>query len=63
MILDDLGSRLNIDRERILAAGTSYGGMMAYRVACELKGPPWIFLTRRLLCIREGRRTRSPCCF
>ncbi len=35
-LLDDLQAVANVDRARIYATGISNGGMMAYRVACEL---------------------------
>jgi len=35
-IVDNLGHQLNIDRGRIFATGMSNGGMMAYRLACEM---------------------------
>ncbi|QTN29434.1 prolyl oligopeptidase family serine peptidase [Rhodoferax sp. AJA081-3] len=35
-ILSDLHGRLSIDRKRIYATGMSNGGMMAYRLACEM---------------------------
>lgn len=35
-ILSDLQARLSIDRKRIYATGMSNGGMMAYRLACEM---------------------------
>lgn len=35
-ILANLTRQLNIDRERIYATGMSNGGMMAYRLACEM---------------------------
>lgn len=35
-LLDDLQAIANVDRARIYATGISNGGMMAYRVACEL---------------------------
>jgi polyhydroxybutyrate depolymerase len=35
-IVDSLTLRFNIDRERIYATGMSNGGMMAYRLACEM---------------------------
>lgn len=35
-IISDMQQRANIDRQRIYAQGMSNGGMMAYRLACEL---------------------------
>ncbi|MEO6361978.1 MAG: PHB depolymerase family esterase [Caldimonas sp.] len=35
-VLDDLPAFADIDRRRVYATGLSNGGMMAYRVACEL---------------------------
>ncbi|WP_325480750.1 alpha/beta hydrolase family esterase [Piscinibacter sp.] len=35
-MIDNLGHQLNIDRGRIFATGMSNGGMLAYRVACEM---------------------------
>ncbi len=35
-LLDELLENYNIDRERIYATGMSNGGMMAYRLACEM---------------------------
>jgi polyhydroxybutyrate depolymerase len=35
-LLDDLSKIFNIDQERIYATGLSNGGMMCYRLACEL---------------------------
>jgi polyhydroxybutyrate depolymerase len=35
-ILKNVSQQLNIDKERIFAAGMSNGAMMAYRLACEL---------------------------
>jgi len=35
-ILSNLEQQLNVDRERIYATGMSNGGMMAYRLACEM---------------------------
>jgi polyhydroxybutyrate depolymerase len=37
-IIENLSAQLNIDPKRIFATGISNGGMMAYRVACELGG-------------------------
>ena len=34
-MLDDLGSRIPIDRARVYATGLSNGGMMAYRLAAQ----------------------------
>lgn len=35
-ILGELGRQVSIDRQRIYATGMSNGGMMAYRLACEM---------------------------
>jgi len=35
-LLDRLESRFNIDRKRVYATGVSNGGMLAYRLACEI---------------------------
>lgn len=35
-IVDNLTVQLNIDRKRIFATGMSNGGMMSYRLACEM---------------------------
>lgn len=35
-VIDNLGRQLNIDRNRIYATGMSNGGMMTYRLACEM---------------------------
>lgn len=35
-MLDDAGTLFSIDEDRVFAAGHSNGGMMAYRLACEL---------------------------
>jgi polyhydroxybutyrate depolymerase len=35
-VVADVTRRLNIDRERIFATGMSNGGLMAYRLACEM---------------------------
>ncbi len=35
-LLDKLEAELNIDRKRVFVTGISNGGMMAYRLACEL---------------------------
>lgn len=35
-LLDDVAKRLRIDPKRVYATGISNGGMMAYRLACEL---------------------------
>ena len=35
-VVDDLTGKLNVDRNRFFAAGMSNGGMMSYRLACEL---------------------------
>lgn len=35
-VVDDIARKLNVDRDRFFAAGMSNGGMMAYRLACEL---------------------------
>jgi polyhydroxybutyrate depolymerase len=35
-IIRDVSAQLNIDRRRIYATGMSNGGMMAYRLACEM---------------------------
>ena len=35
-IIDNLTRQLNIDRNRIYATGMSNGGMLAYRLACEM---------------------------
>ncbi|MEM7525476.1 MAG: alpha/beta fold hydrolase, partial [Pseudomonadota bacterium] len=37
-VLDDAGRRWPIDRDRIFVSGFSYGGAMAWRLACD-KGP------------------------
>jgi polyhydroxybutyrate depolymerase len=37
-LLDRLESRYRVDRRRVYAAGHSNGGMLAYRLACELAG-------------------------
>jgi len=37
-LIDVLSSKFNLDQRRIYAAGMSNGGMLAYRLACELKG-------------------------
>lgn len=39
-MIDQLSKQLNIDQKRIFATGMSNGGLMAYRLACEL---PQIF--------------------
>lgn len=36
-LIDDLSEQLNIDATRVYAAGHSMGGMMAFRLACELQ--------------------------
>ena len=36
MLIDTIGEQLPIDEHRVFAAGHSNGGMMAYRLACEL---------------------------
>lgn len=35
-VVDDVSRKLNVDRDRFFAAGMSNGGMMAYRLACEM---------------------------
>jgi len=35
-VVDDVTGKLNVDRNRFFAAGMSNGGMMSYRLACEL---------------------------
>jgi polyhydroxybutyrate depolymerase len=35
-IISDISRQLNIDRQQIFATGMSNGGMMAYRLACEM---------------------------
>ena len=35
-VVDDVTRKLNVDRHRFFAAGMSNGGMMSYRLACEL---------------------------
>jgi polyhydroxybutyrate depolymerase len=35
-VVDNVARQLNIDRHRIFATGMSNGGMMSYRLACEL---------------------------
>ncbi len=35
-VLDDLASVVNVDLQRVFATGFSNGGMMTYRLACEL---------------------------
>jgi len=35
-VVDDVTRKLNVDRDRFFAAGMSNGGMMSYRLACEL---------------------------
>src|SRR3990172_446539 len=35
-VVDDVTRKLNVDRNRFFAAGMSNGGMMSYRLACEL---------------------------
>jgi polyhydroxybutyrate depolymerase len=35
-VVDNVSRQLNIDRHRIFATGMSNGGMMSYRLACEL---------------------------
>ncbi|MDD2832481.1 MAG: PHB depolymerase family esterase [Methylotenera sp.] len=35
-VIDDVKTRVNIDAQRIYANGMSNGGMMAYRLACEM---------------------------
>lgn len=35
-IIDNVTAQLNIDRRRIYAIGMSNGGMMSYRIACEM---------------------------
>jgi len=35
-MVSDVMRRLNIDRERVFATGMSNGGLMAYRLACEM---------------------------
>lgn len=37
-IIERLSSQLNIDKNKIFATGMSNGGMMSYRLACELPG-------------------------
>lgn len=37
-LLDRLESRLNVDRSRVYLVGTSAGGFMAYRLACDIPG-------------------------
>lgn len=37
-MIDNLTNQLNIDRKRIFATGISNGGMLAYRLACEMPG-------------------------
>jgi len=37
-IIEDISSRYNADRRRVYVAGFSNGGMMAYRLACEIPG-------------------------
>jgi polyhydroxybutyrate depolymerase len=34
-MVDELGRRLSVDRNRVYATGMSNGGMMSYRLACE----------------------------
>ncbi len=36
VLIDELKTKLNIDPKRVYVAGMSNGGMMAYRLACEL---------------------------
>lgn len=35
-VIKNLGSQLSIDRNRVFATGISNGGMMSYRLACEM---------------------------
>lgn len=35
-VFDTLSRQLNIDKQKVFAAGMSNGGMMAYRLACEM---------------------------
>ncbi|HEX2905950.1 MAG TPA: alpha/beta fold hydrolase [Phototrophicaceae bacterium] len=37
-LIDDLTGKLKIDSSRVYATGHSMGGMMAYRLGCELQG-------------------------
>ena len=37
-LIDEIGAKFSIDGMRIFATGISNGGMMAYRLACELPG-------------------------
>jgi polyhydroxybutyrate depolymerase len=37
-VIDNVQAQLTIDRNRVFATGISNGGMMAYRLACELAG-------------------------
>jgi polyhydroxybutyrate depolymerase len=37
-LIDTLAGQLGLDRSRVYAAGVSNGGMMCYRLACELSG-------------------------
>ena len=35
-MIEDVGSRFNVDKNKIYATGISNGGLMSYRLACEL---------------------------
>ena len=37
-VVDDVASRLCVDRDRVYASGMSNGGFMSYRLACEAAG-------------------------
>lgn len=42
-VLEDVGRRVKIDREKVFVTGISNGGTISYRLACELEGVRAIF--------------------
>lgn len=56
-IIEQLSTQLNIDRGRIFASGMSNGGMMAYRLACEM---PDVFRAIAAVAGTDNTRACSP---
>lgn len=56
-LVQQLSSQLNIDPQRVFAAGMSNGGMMAYRLACEL---PEIFKAIAAVAGTDNTKACSP---
>jgi polyhydroxybutyrate depolymerase len=56
-LVEDVGRRINIDRQRVFAIGMSNGAMMSYRLACEA---PEVFVAIMAVAGTDNTRRCEP---